>query len=497
MSRADSSEPRRRGWPAVAITVVATAAVATTVVIPTGAAAVAAQPAVERPNIVVIMTDDQDVASLSVMPKTRQLLADNGTTFTNNFVSFPLCCPSRATYLTGQYPHNHGVVGNGPPDGGYQGLRGDQTVPVWLSAAGYHTTHIGKYLNGYGTQDPTEIPPGWQEWHGLVDPSTYRMWGYTLNNNGVPRTYGQQDIEDPALYQTDVLTAFATNYLDRRAPNTEPFLLSFAPLAPHLEVGWASFNGDRNPRPAPRHRGTFASTPLPRPPSFDEADVSDKPANIRQLPRLDTQAIAGITQDHRSRLESLLAVDDAVAAIVARLASHGELANTLIIFTSDNGWLQGEHRIPMGKVHAYEESSRVPLILRGPGVPVAANPAFVSNVDLAATILDAADTTAGIVIDGRSLLSIAQDPTQASGRHLLIETGPKPSGNPWYAAIRVGRFSYVEHSTGERELYDLQIDPYQLQSRHTDPVYATVRHTLASRLHQLQTCAGPTCWLVT
>jgi arylsulfatase A-like enzyme len=293
-----------------------------------------------------------------------------------------------------------------------------------------------------------------------------------------------------------VLSAFATNYIDRKAPGAAPFLLSSAPLAPHAEVGWASTNGNRNPRPAPRHRGAFGTAPLPRTPSFDEADVSDKPANVRALPRLDAQAIAGITQDYRSRLESLLAVDEAVAAIVARLQAHGELANTVIVFTSDNGWLQGEHRIPQGKVFAYEESSRVPLLLRGPGVPAGVtNQAFVSNVDLAATVLDAADATPGITIDGRSLLAIASNPAQANGRHLLIETGPKPSGNAWYAAIRVGRYAWVEHSSGERELYDLQVDPYQLQSRHADPAYATVRQTLAARLLQLRSCAGTTCWL--
>jgi len=489
----------RKAIPLLVVAILAAAvAQGTTQGIAQGAAQGAAPGvAAAPPNIVVIMTDDQNVSSLPVMPKTRQLLAAAGTTFDNNFVSYSLCCPSRATYLTGQYPHNHGVMGNSPPDGGYYKLRGDETVPVWLSRAGYRTTHIGKYFNGYGTQDPTEIPPGWQEWHGMVDPTTYRMWGYTINNNGVPRTYGQQDVEDPALYQTDVLATFATNYIDRVAPGTQPFLLSFAPLAPHLEVGWASTHGNRNPRPAPRHRGAFETAQLPRPPSFNEADVSDKPAQIRQLPLLGPLDIASITKDYRSRLESLLAVDDAVSSIVARLQANGELANTLIVFTSDNGWLQGEHRIPRGKIFVYEESIRVPLILRGPGVPVnATNPAFVSNVDLAATILDAADAQPGITIDGRSLLSIAQDPGQATGRHLLVETGPKPSGNQWYAAIRVGRYAYVEHSTGERELYDLQIDPYELQSRHSDPAYATVRAVLANRMHQLQACAGASCWLV-
>lgn len=475
------------------------AAAVTTVLAPAASSqpGTSAAPVQDHPNIVVIMTDDQNVSSMSVLVRTRQLLGANGTTFANSFVSYPLCCPSRATYLTGQYPHNHDVMGNSPPDGGYAMLRGNETVPVWLSRAGYATTHVGKYLNGYGTQNPAEIPPGWAEWHGLVDPSTYRMWGYTINNNGTPRTYGQQDVEDPTLYQTDVLTAFATDYIDRKAPSEQPFLLSFAPLAPHAEVGWASMNGNRNPRPAPRHRGAFAGAALPQPPSFNEADVSDKPTQVRQLPLLNAQDIAGITKDYRSRLESLLAVDEAVAAIVAAVQRNGELDNTVFLFTSDNGWLQGEHRIPRGKVHAYEESSRVPLILRGPGVPAGVSTqAFVSNVDLAATILDAADATAAITIDGRSLISIAQNPAPAIGRHLLIETGPKPSGNQWYAAVRAGRYSYVEHSTGERELYDLQPDPYQLQSRHADPGYAAIRTALANRLHQLQSCAGANCWLI-
>ncbi|HEY0638494.1 MAG TPA: sulfatase [Pseudonocardiaceae bacterium] len=482
--------PNRRARVPVALAALAVAAA----LAPVTAAGAAAQPAPARPNLVVIMADDLDVSGMSALPRTRELLGANGTTFSNSFVSYPLCCPSRATYLTGQYPHNHDVMGNSPPDGGYEQLRGDETVPVWLSRAGYRTTHIGKYLNGYGVNDPTEIPPGWGEWHGTVDPTTYRMWGYTINNNGVPRTYGRQDVEDPALYQTDVLRAFATDYVNRMAPQAAPFLLSFAPLAPHSEVGWASVNGDRNPRPAPRHRGAYGTAPLPTTPSFDEADVSDKPAQVRALPRIDAGSRAEITQDHRSRLESLLAVDEAVAAIVARLAAHGELANTVIVFTSDNGWLQGEHRIPRGKIFAYEESARVPLVLRGPGVPAGAvNAAFTSNVDLAATLVDAADATPGIPIDGRSLISLAQDPGQATGRHLLIETGPKPSGNPWYAAIRVGRYSYVEHSSGERELYDLVTDPYQLRSRHDDPALAAVRSALAARLATLRSCAGNTC----
>jgi N-acetylglucosamine-6-sulfatase len=440
---------------------------------------------VASPNIIVFMTDDQNVSSLEVMPNVRALLTQQGVTYTNNFVSYPLCCPSRATYLTGQYPHNHDVMGNTAPDGGYYKLRGNETLPVWMRRAGYQTAHIGKYLNGYGTRDPLEIPPGWGEWYGSIDPTTYRMWGYTLNENGVLRTYGQEDVENPALYQTDVYRAKAVDYINRKAAGG-PFFLSVATLAPHTEGGWASQNGNRNPRPAPRHRGAFADRALPQPPSFDEPDVSDKPAHIRALPRIDATAEAVITRTYRSRLESLLAVDEAVAAIVEALRANGELANTLIIFTSDNGWLQGEHRIRQGKVHPYEESIRVPLILRGPGlVANTQRPRQVSNIDLAPTVLAAGAATPGIVVDGRSLLE-----TGGPARPVLIETGPRPDGSRWYAAVRVARYLYVEHSTGERELYDLQLDPYQRQSRHNDPAYQEVRASLAVDLDRLMACAG-------
>ncbi len=441
--------------------------------------------AAAAPNIVVFMTDDQNVAALRVMTSVRTLLAQQGVTYANNFVSYPLCCPSRATYLTGQYPHNHGVMGNSLPDGGYYKLRGGETLPVWLSRAGYQTAHIGKYLNGYGTQDPLEVPPGWGEWYGATDPSTYRMWGYTLNENGVLRTYGQDNVEDPALYQTDVYRAKAVNYINRKAPGAAPFFLSVATLAPHVEVGWAAGNGDRNPRPAPRHRGAFGTEPLPKPPSYNELDVSDKPAHIRNLPLINAATEARILKTYRSQLESLLAVDEAVAAIVAALQANGELANTLFVFTADNGWMQGEHRIPNGKVHAYEESVRTPLILRGPGLPAnTTRTVSSSNVDLAPTVLDAAGAVPGITVDGRSLLPVI------ASRNLLVETGPRTDGSRWYTAVRTPRFLYAEYSSGEKELYDHNNDPYQLRSRHADPAYAAAMGMLATELARLRTCAG-------
>jgi N-acetylglucosamine-6-sulfatase len=473
----------------VAVAAVATLAASIALTGGAGASAAAAQP-----NVVVIMVDDMNVSALAYMPQTRALIGGQGTTFNDSVVSYSLCCPSRSTFLTGQYAHNHEVLGNQLPDGGYYKLRGGETLPVWLGRAGYATGHVGKFLNGYGTRTATEIPPGWAEWYGSVDPTTYRMWGYTLNENGTLRTYGSPAVEDPALYQTDVYAGKAVSFINRRAPGTQPFFLSFAPLAPHSEGAAAGADlSQRNPRPAPRHRGDLDTAMVPKPPNWNEADVSDKPAAIRNLPLI-TPADERLIEARRlrGRLESLLSVDEAVASIVAALRANGELNNTVIVFTSDNGWMQGEHRITQGKVVPYEESIRVPLLIRGPGFPAGKQVTTIAaNIDLAPTILEVAGASAGVTVDGRSLVPIANS-TETLLRGIVIETGPRESGN-WYAGIRSARWKYVEHSNGERELYDLNADPYELTSVHADPGYAQVRQALAARLAALRTCAGNAC----
>ncbi|MGH3995387.1 MAG: sulfatase family protein, partial [Pseudonocardiaceae bacterium] len=331
-----------------------------------------------RPNVLVLLTDDQTLESMRVMGGVRSVLGAEGTTFQRAFVSNPLCCPSRATLYTGQYTHNHGVIGNRPPEGGYGRLDKSEWLPVWLQRAGYHTVHIGKFMNGYGQDSPpTEVPPGWDEWYTSVDPSTYSFTGYELNENGVVTAY--------PTYSTDEYSQRAVDAVGRLAPSAEPFFLSVAFLAPHS--GGPSDPDDpaglATPMPAPRHRDRFAGEPLPATPAFDEADVSDKPSFVRRRPRLSDEREAAIGEMYQQELESLLAVDDGIVRVVDALRASGELENTLIVFTSDNGFFHGEHRIPYGKVMVYEPSIRVPLILRGPGVPAgASNPAFVSNVDL-------------------------------------------------------------------------------------------------------------------
>ncbi len=458
-----------------------------------------------QPNLILIMTDDQAMADLAAMPDVLRLLREEGVAFARSFASWPLCCPSRATAFTGQYAHNHGVLGNTPPEGSHSAFTTDsETLPVWLQRAGYRTTHIGKYLNGYGadSRGSTYIPPGWDQWQGLVDPSTYGMWGYTVNRDGVLQTYGDLNDEDPALYQTDVLRELALDSITASAQTGQPFFLSVAFLAPHEELAEAAGEGGAHPgpRPAPRHAGLFAAAQVPEPLSFYEADTSDKPAVVQALARAGSRETAeGLALRFRRRLESLRAVDEAVAAIVAHLAALGVLERTYIVFTSDNGWFNGEHGLPGGKRLMYEPSVRVPLLMRGPGLSVGTSQEPVANVDLTPTFLELADATAaGRVIDGRSLLPYARDLALRSERPIVLESPIRQQIGggaelPAMRGLRTRQWSYVEYDTGEVELYDLVRDPGQLQSLHDDPAEQARRTEFHEALSQYASCAGDSC----
>lgn len=476
-------------------------------------AAVPAAAQTARPNVVVLMTDDQTVADLAAMPATRRAFVGKGLIFEDSTVSYPVCCPSRATYLTGRYAHNHGVMGLYLPTGGYGRFDDFDALPVWLQRAGYRTAHIGKYMNGYGSDRPAIVPPGWTDWYGSVDPTTYRMWNFTLNENGRQVTYGGPADEDPANYQTDVLRNKALDVIRRDSRSGQPFFLSVAFLAPHYEEAGIRSRAGVSVRSAPRHRGRFATLPLPRPPGFNERDRSDKPKFMQRFRRLDSTAIARIAAEFRARRESLLAVDEAVTAIVRELRKQGALRNTYLLFTSDNGYMQGQHAVPSGKMLPYEPSSEVPLLVRGPGVKgrrVSREP--VSNVDLAPTILQIAGASAagGAPVDGRSFLKFARNPKLRSDRLILHETGglratelqPEEDGGPiplrsvrTYRAVRNDHWLYVVYRNGERELYDLEHDPNELHSRHDDPRYAATRRALRVELDRLSTCRGRECRL--
>ncbi len=472
-----------------------------------------------KPNILLIQTDDMRVSDLARMPATRRLIGAAGTTFTRSYVSFPLCCPSRATLNSGQYSRNNGVRGNRPPQGGFRRLadRGN-LLAGWLQAAGYHTVHIGKYLNGFGNSEPATPQPGWSDWRGSVDPTTYRMWGYTLLEDGQSVTYGTPAVEDPALYQTDVYRDKAEALIRARATTGQPFYLDLAFLAPHGENNRGRPSGPGAPtvRSAPRHRGRLANARLPRPQAFDERDISDKPRWLRDgAARLRPAQIARITNAYRSRQEALLAVDEAVARLLAVLTETGQLADTYVVFTSDNGFFLGEHRIPNGKTLAYEPSARVPLLIRGPGIPAGGSSReLVANVDLAPTFAAIAGASPRRTLDGRSLLPYATDTRRSSSRSLLLESGPgrssadleqdgahnqppMPRRNrppaPSYSGIRVGDLKYIAYADGSRELYDLARDPQELRNRAGDRRYGAAQRKLARRLAGLRRCRGASC----
>jgi arylsulfatase A-like enzyme len=450
---------------------------------PEGTDRAAAQAEPPTPNVVVIMTDDQDLESMRVMDQVAGKLAERGTTFANAYATTPLCCPSRATFLTGEYAHNHGVVDDG---GGYALFQDAETaLPVELRQAGYRTGLIGKYLNGYRPEHP--VPPGWDVWRAAVNRATTSYDYDLMNASGRTAHYGST----PGDYRTDVYADKAVKFLEQSHELGQPFFLTVTPGAPHEEHG--------PPIAAPRHEGAFETEPLPRPPSFNEKDLSDKPEFVQNYPLIGARRQAELTALYRGRLESLLAVDELLGRVVGTLRRTEELDDTVVVFTSDNGFMLGQHRL-VRKLWLYEESARVPLIIRGPGFPAGQREQVVGNLDLAPTILDLADAEAIGEVDGTSLLPLAEDPAFDADRAIVLENfSDRRKGTEAVvtrrqnAELAYERFMYAEHSSGRRELYDLARDPYQLESRHRDPAYADRRAELGARLAALRDCTGESC----
>jgi N-acetylglucosamine-6-sulfatase len=436
----------------------------------------------KRPNVVVIDTDDMNVSDLSVMRNTLALLGAHGTTFKNSYVSYPLCCPSRATFLTGQYAHNHGVL----TDQRYGDLDNTNTLAVWLRRAKYRTAMVGKYLNGYGVVFPREVPPGWSKWFGLTDGTEQHRYGFKLNENGKVRHYPRK----PANYIDYVLDSKVDGVLKRWTPSPKPFFLYYNPNNPHGESG-TPFWSTRDPEPAPQYLGVFGDATAPRTPNFDEANVSDKPEQIQDIPPLSDDQLADIDRRYRGRQESLLSVDDEVRRIVTLVRKYGDKRKTFFIFTSDNGLEMGAHRIEF-KDYLYEEGERVPLIIRGPGFPQnTTRDQLVANVDLAPTITALTGTRPGRTMDGIPLLPLAQDPSDQANRSLLFE-----SFDIGTFGVRQGPWAYNQWNDGGEELYNLETDPYELTNLLFGPgksSYTAIRNQLAARLAQLKTCAGASC----
>ena len=516
----------------------------------------AQEPGQSRPNIVLIQTDDATLSQFystyvasdgvprETMPRIGQMRR-SGITFDRYYASYPLCCPSRATLLSGRYSHSNGVLGNRAPGGGWYAFRNNpiyrHNLAVWLQRAGYRTYHYGKFLNEYGggNDNPwteSTVPPGWTDWQTTAtDFSTRQFYGYTLNVNGsIQGPFGNQEYgqgvnqDDPACgpgaplngvcnYQTDAMTRRALDAIAASTPGG-PFYLQLDYIAPH---------GDHRrpigPEPAPRHYDTAVNTPLPRPPSFNEGNITDKPSFIRdQANFLDPTTIRQIRREWQKSLESLRSVDDGVGVITDALRAAGELDNTYIFVISDNGFFFGEHRLDRAKFLPYEPAVRVPLFVRGPGIKRGAvSREIVANTDIAPTILKLARAKATRSIDGRSLIRFWQDPRLRTRRPILLESfaratdveGPPGEGSrnrpnrpqagisisapvENYLGIRLGPYKYVEYETGDRELYDLAKDPHELNNRFTYPRYRRVRDRLRYLLQRLENCNGPECRIV-
>jgi N-acetylglucosamine-6-sulfatase len=416
--------------------------------------------------IVLVVTDDQRFDTLWAMPTVTAELVRRGASFPDAFVVNPICCPSRATILTGRYSHTTGVYRQVPPFGRFEWFRDGSTLATWLQDAGYTTGLFGKYLDGYQHAGLTGyIPPGWDRWAAFIH-SQYE--DYALQVDGEVRRYGSA----PEDYSTDVLAGMAEAFV-RETPG--PLFLYFAPAAPHGPAP-----------PAPGDEGAFADLPPWRPPSYDEVDVSDKPAWVRDLHPLGEARREHIDELRRNQYASLLAVDRAVAAFIDALRDTGRLADTLFLYTSDNGLLWGEHRWRR-KEAAYEEAIRVPLVVRwdAGGIPPGSRPdVLAANVDLAPTIADAVGIPAPGA-EGISLLPTLRGEPGPSREDLLIEHLAGANPVPTYCAVRSRRWTYVRYEDGFEELYDLQADPYQLQNLAGDPDVAEVLRERRARLAEL------------
>ena len=477
-------------------------------------------PKEQRPNIVFILVDDLDLKlnTIDYMQNLQELMIDRGTTLDDFLITDAVCCPSRTTILRGQYTHSHQVYHNTAPDGGFYKFNevgnNDSTLGVWLQAAGYRTALMGKYLNGYPyPTDRTFVPPGWSEWLSTAKKNAYDGYDYVLNENGTLVEY------PPVVdnYFTDVMSRKAVDFIQRASAEDVPFFLYLAPFAPHTPS-----------TPAARHLELFPTITIPITPSFNEADVSDKPPGMSLNPLLTDEIILQLNVNYRDRVRSMQAVDEMIAELIKTLEQHGQLENTYIVFTSDNGFHMGQHRLYEGKNTAYEEDIIVPFIVRGPGIPEDhVVPGFLAgNVDIASTISDWAGVVPPTFVEGRSFAGVLaggdvpadwrqaylleiystegeavwsepDEPSTAAtfkifGSQLSLPKIGTQSIPVVLHGLRMNDYVYVEYGDGFVELYDLIKDPYEL-----DNIAASADPSLLKRfsdwLQALSVCSRKEC----
>lgn len=480
------------------------------------------------------MADDMRVDDLQWAPRTRRLFERTGISFENSFSPYPLCCPARASFLTGQYAHNHGVFWHQAPEG-YGAFDDSRTLATSMRRAGYATAYVGKYLNGYGTRahpslvsgEPshTYVPKGWDDWRASVDSdgtglfsgSTYDFTNLAVNDNGAveshPGEYSTEVIGDLTLEMTEDLTR-------RREEKGKPFLAVVNHVAPHYGeprdpddpapqvVGGRRFDYV-TPYVAPQYRGIYDDV-IDRPVGYVEGetgaepDLSDKPSWVRKLPPTTEADFAALTEMTRQRAESVHAMDRQVHRLVRALKRSGEWSRTVLVVTSDNGFLLGEHRFRGNKVWAYEPSLRVPLLVTGPGMRGIGEHGHerydpVTTVDLTATILDLGEARAPHPADGRSVLPALRDGDRGWGSAVVTEATHTSFGrDPRFGArssigLRTARWSMTRYANGDGELYDLVADPLQLTSVWDDADHRAVRRDLNAVWRSMRSCAAEGC----
>ena len=459
-----------------------------------------------QPNIVFVLADDLSWNLVRYMPHVLQLQRD-GVTFSRYIVTDSLCCPSRSSIFTGLFPHDSGVYANRGRQGGLAAFRanGDEakTFAVALHAHGYLTSMMGKYLNGYEPRT-LRLPAGWDDWH--VAGNGYPEFNYNLNENGNLVHYGGRS--SPTNYLTDVLATAATNFIDQAAAAHRPFLLEVATFAPHAPY-----------TPAPRDAQDFPGLREPRDPSFNTNNVKP-PSWLGARAPLSRGQMGRIDIDFRRRARAVQAVDRLIGEVEDVLASHGLTDDTYVVFSSDNGYHMGQHRLRPGKMTAFDSDIRVPLIVAGPDVPHGGTIGrIVENIDLYPTVVQLTGSTPHAGVDGRSLMPLLHGQTVPRWRTaaLVEHRGPveasgdpdfengERGGNPTsYEALRLGdavvagqrirNAVYVEYANREREYYDINRDPYERVNIY-DRLGRRQRAQLHATLVAFKRCHGlAACW---
>ncbi len=445
-----------------------------------------------KPNIVLITTDDQTLADLKWMRRTQGLLGDHGVTFDRMLSPHPLCCPARAEILTGQYAQSNGVHSNGGPYGGYPALVDkEDTLGWWMAEAGYRTAMIGKFLNyyksGYGFQ------PGWDYWNvSATNGFGYRS--FRMFNNGEVESYEDTD----GAYSTDYVRDRTVDQILDWSIGNDPFFIWSSFYAPHGTCD-DTFGCENAPEPAPRHEGMYADVASP---SLKKPSATRPLGDVSGLVKRGAETLpskAELQARFVARIEALESVDEAVQRIVLALQAVQELDDTYLIFTSDNGYLLGEHQY-VGKTVPYEESVRVPLIIRGPDVPAGVHrQQAATTVDLATTIAALGGAEPGRVVDGRNLMPTVRKDAPLRGDTVLIQGGPPSQVDdpaPWlYRGVRTARYTFVSWRMMQRgktfyELYDRKRDPFQMDNLWEDAGYRPVLRALLERTKALADCNG-------